>query len=254
MRVFGESWIVLAHPTAVKEVFSHGPTELNSGEANRALRPLVGTRNLLLLDGEEHLQRRKMVLPPFHGERMRAYEGLIRRAIAEEISTWPQGEVFAVLPRIQSVTFSVILQAIFGLDNGQRMSTFAATLREMLGWITDPRRGLIYAVLGPDRLIKMRAFHRQFEVIDREISSLIAMRRNEAALEERQDILSLLMRPTMRMARPLSDQDLRDELITLLVAGNETTSSLISWIVHELARDRDSQDRLVKREASSRKP
>lgn len=92
MRVFGESWIVLGHPSAVKEVFSRGPAELNSGEANRALRPLVGTHNLLLLDGEEHLQRRKMVLPPFHGERMRAYENLIHRTIDQEISTWPRGE------------------------------------------------------------------------------------------------------------------------------------------------------------------
>jgi cytochrome P450 family 135 len=246
MRVFGESWIVLGHPDAVKEVFSHGPAELNSGEANQALRPLVGTRNVLLLDGEEHLQRRKMVLPPFHGERMRAYESMIRGAITEEISTWTRDEVFPVLPRMQSVTFSVILQAVFGLDDGQRMSTFATALREMLSWITDPRRGLIYAVLGPDRLINMRAFRRQFEVIDREIASLIAVRRNEDALEERQDILSLLMRAHDEDGKPLSDQDLRDELITLLVAGNETTSSLISWTMHEVARDLDSQDRLVK--------
>jgi len=245
MRVFRESWIVLGHPDTVKAVFSHGPAKVNSGEANQALRPLVGTRNVLLLDGEEHLQRRKMVLPPFHGERMRAYESLIRRAITGEIWTWPRGEVFAVLPRMQSVTFSVILRAVFGLEDGERMSRFANALREMLSWITDPRRGLIYAVLGPDRLINMRAFRRQFEVIDREIATLISMRRSEGGLDERQDILSLLMQAHDEDGRQLSDQDLRDELITLLVAGNETTASLLSWAVYELARDQDSQDRVV---------
>ena len=91
LRVLGETWVVLAHPDAVREVFSHGPDELDSGVANMALRPLLGTRNVLLLDGAEHLRRRKLVLPPFHGERMRAYEGKIREVTRREVATWPLG-------------------------------------------------------------------------------------------------------------------------------------------------------------------
>src|SRR5918994_6503750 len=88
VRVMAETWVVLAHPDAVRELYGHGPDELDSGSANLALRPLIGVRNVLLLDGAEHLRRRKLVLPPFHGERMRAYEGPIAEATRGQPATW----------------------------------------------------------------------------------------------------------------------------------------------------------------------
>src|SRR5215203_635313 len=116
LRVMAETWVILAHPDAVRELYAHGPDELDSGVANRSLRPLLGTRNLLLLDGDEHLRRRKLVLPPFHGERMRAYEALIRQATRREIATWPRGRPARTLPRMHAITLWVVLRAVFGVE------------------------------------------------------------------------------------------------------------------------------------------
>lgn len=245
MRVLGQRWVVLAHPDAVREVFSHGPQAVNSGEPNQTLRPVIGSRNLLLLDGEEHLHRRRMVLPPFHGERMRAYEEVIRVAIREEIAAWPIGEPTAVLPRMQALTFAVILRCVFGVQEGARLGPLGEVLRDMLAWVTDMRRVLFFFLLGPERLEGLRSFRRQVERVDREILSEIAHRRRMGDLDERQDILSLLIQATDEEGRSLSDGELRDELMTLLIAGHETTATLISWAAHELARDQISQDRLA---------
>ncbi|HXC23300.1 MAG TPA: cytochrome P450, partial [Solirubrobacteraceae bacterium] len=132
LRVLGQEWLAIAHPDAVREVFSHGPDELNSGEANQALTPVLGTRNLLLLDGEEHLHRRRIVLPPFHGERMRAYEQTIRAAISKQIAQWPLGEPAAALPRMQALTFEVIMRCVFGVEEGERVGELGKALQGMI--------------------------------------------------------------------------------------------------------------------------
>jgi cytochrome P450 family 135 len=245
VRVLGEEWVVLAHPDHVKELFAHGPDDLNSGEPNQVLRPVLGTRNLLLLDGEEHLHRRRMVLPPFHGERMRAYEQAIRTAAVREIEGWPLGEPIAVLGRMQALTFSVILRCVFGVEDGERLTALRAQLIQLLGWVTDLRRVIVFFMLGPDRLMALPRFRRQVQAVDREIYAEIARRRRAQDLEKREDILSLLVGARDEQGRRLSDEELRDELVTLLIAGHETTATLIAWAVHELARDGERQDRLA---------
>lgn len=244
VRLLAETWVVLGHPDMAREVFAHGPDELNSGEANLSLRPMLGTRNVLLLDGVEHLRRRKLVLPPFHGERMRAYAGLIAEAARRELASWPTGRPFSMLPRMQSLTFGVILRAVFGMDEGPRLQRLGALLREFLSWTTDVRRGLVFAVLGPERLMGLRAFRRQAAELDAEVFDEMARRRADPRLEERQDILSLLLTARGEDGEGLSDRELRDELVTLLVAGHETTAALLAWAAHELARAPDVQSRL----------
>lgn len=250
VRVLGQSWVVLAHPDAVKEVFSHGPQDVNSGEANYALAPVLGKRNVLLLDGEEHLQRRRMVLPPFHGERMRAYEEVIRQAIREDIAGWPIGEPVAALPRMQALTFSVIMSCVFGVKEGERVGDLGEVLRGMLAWVTDMRRVLFFFLVGPERLDRLRSFRRQVERVDREIFAEISRRRAMSDLHEREDILSLLIQATDEDGRHLSDGELRDELMTLLTAGHETTATLLSWAIYELARDPAGQDRLAEQDGA----
>ena len=245
LRVLSETWVVLAHPEAVREVFAHGPDDLDSGVANLALRPLLGTRNLLLLDGSEHLRRRKLVLPPFHGERMRAYEELMRAATRRELAAWPLGEAAPTLPRMQAITFRVVLRAVFGVEEGARLERLATLLRDFLSWSTDPRRGLVFAFLGPQRLMGLRAYRRQRDELDRELFAEIAERRRAEDLAEREDILSLLLQARDDEGAPLSDRELRDELVTLLVAGHETTAAALSWALLELARDPAAQARLA---------
>jgi cytochrome P450 family 135 len=245
VRVMGETWVVLAHPDAIREVFSHGPDELDSGAANYALRPLLGTRNLLLLDGAEHLRRRKLVLPSFHGERMRAYEELIRETTRREIAAWPLETKARTLPRMQAITFQVVLRAVFGVEEGPRLDRMAAILRRFLAWTTDPRRGLFFAFLGPERFMGLSAYRRQREELDRELLAEIGHRRRVEDLPERTDILSLLLQARDEDGAPLSDRELRDELVTLLVAGHETTAAALSWALVELARHPSAQDRLA---------
>jgi cytochrome P450 family 135 len=244
MRVLGQHWIAIADPEAVREVLSHGPHELDSGAANQSLSPMLGTRNLLLLDGEQHLHRRRIVLPAFHGERMRAYEELIRTAIRTEIASWPLGEPVAALPRMQALTFSVIMSCVFGVEGGEHVGQLGQTLRGMVAWMTDMRRVLFFFLIGPRRLDKLPAFRKQVERVDRELLAEIARRRAMGDLSDREDILSLLIQATDEDGNHLSDGELRDELMTLLLAGHETTATLLSWAIHDLARDPASQDRL----------
>jgi cytochrome P450 len=246
LRILGQEWFAVAHPEAVKEVFSHGPAEVNSGEANQALSPVIGMRNVLLLDGEEHLHRRRIVLPPFHGERMRAYDATIRAAVAKQIEQWPLGEPAPALPRMQELTFEVIMRCVFGVDEGERVGKLGEALRGMIAWVTDMRRVLFFFLVGPERLNSVPAFRRQLARVDREILAEISRRRALSDLEEREDILSMLVQATEEDGEHLTDEELRDELMTLLIAGHETTATLLSWAVHDLARDHASQDRLAR--------
>jgi cytochrome P450 family 135 len=249
-RAMGETWVVLAHPDAVRELYTYAPDEADSGVANMALRPLLGTRNVLLLDGQEHLRRRKLVLPPFHGERMRAYEAVIREVTRREIATWPIGVAVPTLPRMHAITLHVVLRAVFGLQEGPRLDRLGGLLRRLVSWTTDPRRGIIFAFLGPERLMKLRGFRRQLADVDRGILDEIARRREVADLEARTDILSLLLQARDEDGATLSDSDLRDELLTLLVAGHETTAGLLSWALTEIAAHSDAQTRLAAGEAA----
>jgi cytochrome P450 family 135 len=245
VHVVGEEWVVLAHPDAVREVFAHGPDELDSGQANFPLRPIIGTRNVLLLDGAEHLRRRKLVLPPFHGERMKAYQRIIEGVTERDLGGWPRDEEFAVLPHMQAITFEVILRAVFGVDEAARLERLNRTLRAFLTWTTDWRRGLVFGLLGPERVMALRGFRRQLAAVDAEVLGEIARRRNAGDLPERKDVLSLLLQAHDEDGRPLSDAELRDELVTLLVAGHETTAALLAWALQELAGAPAVQERLA---------
>jgi cytochrome P450 len=245
LRLLGQEWVAIAHPDAVRELFSHGPEQVNSGEANQTLSPAIGTRNLLLLDGEEHLHRRRLVLPPFHGERMRAYEQTIRAATAEQIARWPLGEAVVAAPLMQDLTFSVIMSCVFGVHEEQRVARLGAALRDMIAWLTDLRRVAFFFLVGSERLELVPAFRRQRERVDREIQAEIERRRSLGDLDEREDILSMLIRAVDENGEQLSDRELRDELMTLLMAGHETTATLLSWAIHDLARDPASQERVA---------
>jgi cytochrome P450 family 135 len=245
LRVMKETWVVLAHPDAVRELYAHGPDELDSGSANRSLRPLLGTDNVLLLDGAEHLRRRKLVLPPFHGERMRAYEDLMREATRREIATWPADAPVRTLPRMQAITLRVVLRAVFGMEEGAQLNRLGALLRRLVTWTTDPLRAIVFGFVGPDRLERLSGFRRQLSEVDHELLAEIARRREAPDLDQRTDVLSLLLRARHQDGSALADRELRDELMTLLVAGHETTAAALSWALTEVARHPDAQARLA---------
>jgi cytochrome P450 len=245
VHVVGEEWVMLAHPDAVREVFGHGPDELDSGQANFALRPILGTRNVLLLDGAEHLRRRKLVLPPFHGERMKAYSEIVADVARRDLTGWPRATPFAVLPHMQAVTFEVIMRAVFGVQEASRLERLRVILSAFLSWTTNWRRAFTFAFLGPERVMALPGFRRQLAEVDAEILGEIARRREAPDLAEREDVLSQLLQARDEQDLPLSDEEVRDELVTLLVAGHETTAALLAWALGELADAPAVQERLA---------
>jgi cytochrome P450 len=244
MRILGQAWTVIADPAMVKDIFTGDPEVLYSGEANEALRGLIGTRNVLLLDGGEHLRRRKLLLPPFHGERMQAYGAIMAEATDRELERWPLGRAEPALGHTQAITFEVILRAVFGLDDAARLGPFGRSLRHLLDWIQSPRVMVRFMLRGPEGIVGWAPFERLVAPLDREILGEIARRRAAPDLVDREDILSLLLLARDEDGQGLPDRDVRDELMTLLTAGHETTAATLAWALHFVARDPAAQERL----------
>ena len=207
-----------------------------------ALLPVVGPRSVLLLEGSEHLARRKLMLPPFHGERMRAYEATVRDVVARDVAGWPRGEAFAVHPRMQAVTLEVIVRAVFGVTDPARGERLRALLRGLLD--ATASFGLQFGFMlarrigAPDPLEKLR---RQRAEIDELLLAEIGERRAEGGGE---DILSLLLQARFEDGAPMADQEVCDQLVTLLVAGHETTATALAWTLELLVHHPAALERL----------
>ena len=238
------TWVFLSDPEVVKQVFTGDPNLLHAGAANIVLLPVLGEHSVLLLDEPEHMAQRKLMLPAFHGKRMQAYREVMARAAGEEIDRWPSDTSIRMRPRMQAVTLVVILRAVFGVDEGNRLARLRDELRGTLNLLADPRRAILMVLLGPERLRRLPWFRRKIERVDRLILEEISARRSAADLAERDDILSLLLQARHEEGRPMSDGELRDELMTLLVAGHETTATALSWAVELLARHPAELERL----------
>jgi cytochrome P450 family 135 len=233
----GEHFVMLAHPDAVKEVFTGDPEILRAGEGNRVLLPLLGRNSLLLLDGHEHLRERKMLLPPFHGERMQRYRTIIEEATEQEIATWRPGEPLSLAPRMQAITLDVITRAVFGVTEAHAASELKRVLLDMLGWVMDhPVRLFAIAILRPDVIERIGPFQRMLHSVDEVLYAEIRARRQAPDLAEREDILSLMLQARDENGRPMTDEEARDQLLTLLVAGHETTASALAWAFERLMR------------------
>ena len=239
------TWVVTSNPEAVKQVFTGDPRLLHAGEANRILLPVLGPSSVLLLDDGAHLRQRKLMLPAFHGERMQRYGELMAEVASEEIERWPIGEPYRLRPRMQAMTLEIILRAVFGVTEGSRMERLRVELRRLLDIVTNPLNGVVLVALGPERVGRLRSFRRDLERVNRPIYEELADRRKAEDLAERDDIMSLLLQATHEDGSPMSDDELRDELVTLLVAGHETTANALAWAVERLCRHPEKLQRLT---------
>ncbi len=238
------TWVMLADPEHVRQVFTGDPKVFHAGEANAILRPVLGDNSVLLLDEQPHLAQRKLLLPPFHGERMQRYVDVMREVAEREIDGWPQGEPLELWPRMQAVTLEVIMRAVFGMQEGERLDRLREALRTSLDWATAPTQMAALALLGPERVSRLRIFREQFTGVDELIYDEIRARRAEEDLGERDDIMSLLLQARHEDGSPMSDEELRDELMTLLTAGHETTATALAWGIERLVRHPDKLERL----------
>jgi cytochrome P450 len=237
-------WVVLSDPELVKQVFTGDPRVFHAGEGNQILRPILGDNSVLVLDEKKHIEQRKLLLPPFHGERMQAYGETMREIAAREIESWPTGVPYKLRPRMQAITLEIILETVFGVHGGERMEPLRVALRDFLDLTTNPRVLLPVLLVGPDRVNLIPAFRRRVERVDDLIAREIDERRRAEDLAEREDILSMLLQARHEDGSPMSDREIRDELLTLLVAGHETTATGLSWAMERLTRHPEKLERL----------
>jgi cytochrome P450 len=229
--LFDSPFVMLFDPALVRELFQGSRDQLYAGEANALLGPILGERSVLLLDGEEHLRHRRLMLPPFHGQRMQAYADTIRHAADVEIDSWPVGEPFTLLATMQSLTLRVIVQAVFGFRPGPAEAQLRHLLRGMVEPLARPRGFplvLVIGRLGGNRAVVER-FQSRRRAVDEVLYAEIARRRAEPDLDQRDDVFSALLLAVDEHGERLSDREVRDELVTLLLAGHETTATGLAW-------------------------
>ncbi|MFT3866230.1 MAG: cytochrome P450 [Solirubrobacterales bacterium] len=237
-------WVVISDPELIKQVFTGDPKVFHAGEGNDILRPLLGVNSLLTLDEAAHMSQRKLLLPPFHGRRMAGYEATMREIAAREIESWPTGVPYRLRPRMQALTLEIILETVFGIRGGARLGELRDALREFLDLTTSPRMLVPMLAIGPDRIGSYPPFARRIERVRTLINAETHERRAAADLEERDDILSLLVAARHEDGSPMTGDEIHDELLTLLVAGHETTATALSWAVERLVRHPARLERL----------
>ena len=240
-------FVMLTDPAEVKEVFTAPPDVLHPGQGARVLEPVVGSNSVILLDGDAHMEQRKLMLPSFHGEKMERLSGLMAEVAEREVASWPRETPIELHPRMQRLTLEIILQAVFGLEPGPRLDALRDRLGAMLAFgdrpislVPIPLESLAGRIL--QRVGPFVKFVRMQEEADALIFELIDERRREGG--EGDDILAMLLEARHQDGSPMSDQELRDELMTLLVAGHETTASTLAWAFERLPRNPEVLARL----------
>lgn len=233
----GRVIVIAGDPMIAKEVFQGGGEDLHAGAGNVILKPILGARSVLLLDGQEHLRQRRLLLPPFHGERMRAYAETMREVAERHISAWPVGRPFSVHPTMQAITLEIILRTVFGVDEPARIERLAAPMKRLLNSTDQPLRLLLLQLTRSAGAKPRSPWGRVFALmapVDALIHEQIAERRGDET--PRDDILSLLLAARDEDGNALTDAELRDELMTLLLAGHETTATALAWTLERLVR------------------
>jgi cytochrome P450 len=230
--------VYFSSPEALEDIFTAKPEQLSAGRGNQILQALLGEHGIVLLEGPAHQRQRQLLMPPFHGDRMRSYAQVIQEITTQVRSGWTVGTTFAVRPAMQSISLQVILKAVFGLESGPRAEQLRQVLTRMLDGFSSPFGAmfLFYPFMQQDwgawslwgRFLRLR------QQVDTLIYAEIAERRAQPQ-SERTDILTLLMAARDPQGQPLSEVELRDELITLLFAGHETTASALAWALYWVA-------------------
>jgi cytochrome P450 len=236
--------VVVADPTAVKQVFTTSADVLRAGEGNRPLEPVLGSRSLLLLDGRDHLRHRRLMLPSFHGDRLRGYEELMREIAVAAVERWPPGAA-PMQPRMQAITLEIILRVVFGIHERDRLDRARAALLSLLDIATSPLALIPQARRDFGRHSIGRRLADALGAVDAALFDEITRRRRASDLGTRDDILSLLIQARDDEGEPLTDRELRDELITLLVAGHETTATALAWVCERIVRTPGTVERLA---------
>jgi len=236
---FQPPFVMLSDPEEIKELFTAAPDAVHPGEGARILEPLIGRNSVILLDEGPHMEQRKLLLPAFHGERMQRVTGLMTELTERELDSWPRGEPVELHPRLQRLTLEIILRAVFGLEQGQRLDDLRDLLTDLLAFTENPLSVLPAAQRLKRWLPSLRRFNSLIQRTDELIFAVVEERRAalDAGEQSRDDVLAMLLAATHEADQsPMSDEEIRDELMTALVAGHETTASQLAWAFEQLSR------------------
>jgi cytochrome P450 len=239
-------FIILASPDAVRDVFRGDAQALHSGESNQFLITTVGPNSVLVLDEEAHARQRRIQLPPLKGERMRSFFDAMQMATLESIRSWPVGQPFRILEPMQRITLRVILQAIFGLTAGDQRDEIEGKVHRLLAQGRSKYSLILLKILPVNLIQKIRwaPYYRQLRALDESLYSLIAGCRQKPVEARDENILADLVAAAGEDGRPLSDQEIRDALLTLVLAGHETTSIALAWALEQIVRRPDVVNRI----------
>lgn len=224
---------MVSSPMLIKQIFTAPTDVLKAGQGNALLGPLVGPFSLLLLDGAGHIEQRRLLLPPLHGERMAAYCHVMQQLADRDFDAWPIGERVAVLPHSQAVTLDIILKTVFGADDGEELSALRAALEKIGDELMTPFIFMTQLQWDLGAWSPWGKLVRRVRAIDERIYALIR-RRRAAHDKTRGDILSMLLEARHEDGSGMSDRELRDELVTLVMAGHETTAITLAWAVERI--------------------
>lgn len=240
----GRPWVFLSEPEDVGKVLTISPelVRAGAGEANPLLGPLLGPRSVMLLDEPEHMTHRRFMLPSFHGERMRGYGEMMVEVAREEIASWPVGEPFALWPRMQAVSNEVVMRSVFGRTDGPHMEHLRVLLKRLTDWLNDPSRLTLLATFGSRWLTRGDGFREVIAPVEAALLAEVHRRRSAPADPEQEGILSMLEQAYDENGSPMTEQELRDELITLLSDGPTATS--LAWAFERLLHHPEKLERL----------
>lgn len=232
--------VVTGHPDHVRSLFTAKPEQAPSLSGESPLRPILGTGSVLTAVGPRHLRQRKLLLPPFHGEAIERYTEMIAAAAEREIEQWPLDRPFALAPRMQAITLDVIMAGIFGIEGRPKRGTpehrMRSTIRRLVNASTSPL-AQIGELMNMTREEAVGLTRLGVELLDRPTYAVIEGRRRDEHLAERRDILSLLLQARTEDGAALDDKEVRDELLTLVLAGHETTANSLAWTWERLVRN-----------------
>lgn len=239
------SLVIFSDPADIKEIFAADPSQFHAGEGNAILKPVMGEHSVLLTDDMEHQRGRKLLMPAFTGPSMRAYMPLVESIAKVEIDSWHVGDPLVTLDRMNAITLDVILQVVFGVTDEDRLSVLRPKVNRMVN--IDAKMLLAWSYPKLFALPPWRGYFKNQQSVDKLLYAEIAERRTAHDLDGRDDVLSRLLRVGADSdgegsdEEPLSDIEMRDQLVTLLLAGHETTASALSWTLHELGRHPEIQ-------------
>lgn len=239
--------VVTSHPDHVRSLFTAKPELVPSLTGESPLRPILGTGSVLTSLGARHMRQRKLLLPPFHGEAIERYTQMIVAATERELDRWPLNQPFALAPRMQAITLDVIMGGIFGIEGKPERGTpedrMRITVKRLVNASTSPvgRAGELLSIGREDAsgVIKLGV-----AILDRPTYAVIKARRADPHLEQRRDILSLLLQARTEEGEAMDDKEVRDELLTLVLAGHETTANSLAWAWERLVRNPGAHEAL----------